>query len=83
MSAAHFRRMISIEPKNWPLSSDERLNITLIESCGNDMDDLCANCTVALTDWHGNEAGHRWMDDLSAHDYEAVRAELAERLAGA
>lgn len=54
----------------------------LVESSGDDLDDLLANATVDVSDWHGNECKHVWASELSDDLYRKVELAIAEHLGG-
>lgn len=68
------------EPAYWTLSDREHLQLEIIESHGNNLDELMENCTIVLVDWHGND-GPAWdFGDLARKDFDAVEQLFIEFL---
>lgn len=42
-----------------------RLLYTTLETYGNSIEDCIFNATIGIEDWHGNEQGHRNLDELN------------------
>lgn len=65
-------RHFSKELSGWILQNNEHLEISYIETKGEDLEDFLANCMISLTDWHGNEGPDWSLNDLSAKDYKYI-----------
>lgn len=74
-------RRFYLEPKNWTLSGNDHLQLTRIESQGQDLDDLLCNAEISLETWHGNEGPNWTLGDLSTKDYAEIERLFAEFLA--
>lgn len=71
------------EYSNFTLDGDDHLNLTMVESKGEDINDLMANALIYLEDWHGNE-GPEWdLGSLSNNDQELIRQDIMDFLVDA
>jgi hypothetical protein len=72
----------SREFKVWSLEHDDHLNLTLVESEGDSLEELIENARITLEDWHGNEGPAWTFGDLSTRDYDAVVHLMREMVEG-
>jgi hypothetical protein len=61
-----------IETVALSLKNSDNLEILSIESSGQDLEDLLANCTISTEDWHGNEGPVKCAEDLSPKSYDKL-----------